>query len=121
MGNPVVHFEVLGKNGHALQDFYKQAFDWRFELPAPGVNVPDYTLVTPEAEAGIRGGIGSSPEGHNGHVTFYVGVPGIEAAFDKIEKLGGKRMMGPNSVPGGGPTIGYFTDPEGHVIGLVQV
>jgi predicted enzyme related to lactoylglutathione lyase len=28
MGNPVVHFEVVGKDAQALQSFYKDAFDW---------------------------------------------------------------------------------------------
>jgi predicted enzyme related to lactoylglutathione lyase len=28
-------------------------------------------------------------------------------------------MMGPDQVPNG-PVIGLFTDPQGHVIGLVQ-
>ena len=122
MGNPVVHFEVLGKDGAALQEFYRSAFDWTFESPNHGINVSDYALVHPQGDVGIpSGGVGSAPDGLTGFATFYVGVPSIEATFDKVEKLGGKRMMGPDIVPGGGPTIGYFTDPEGHVIGLVQV
>ncbi len=120
MGKPVVHFEILGKDAQGLQNFYKQAFDWHFDSPVKGVNVPNYSIVNTQADAGIQGGIGGSPEGYAGHVTFYVGVPNIEAAFAKIETLGGKRMMGPDVVPGGGPTIGMFTDPEDHVIGLVQ-
>ena len=121
MGNPVVHFEVLGQDAKALQNFYKQAFDWEFDAPVQGVNVPQYSLVRTQTDNGIQGGIGDSPDGYRGHVTFYIGVPSIETAFDKIEKLGGKRMIGPDTVPGGGPTIGMFTDPEGHAIGLVQV
>jgi uncharacterized protein len=121
MGNPVVHFEVLGNDSKALQNFYGQAFDWDFDAPAQGVNVPQYSIVKTKTETGIQGGIGNSPDGYQGHVTFYVGVPDIAAAFDKIEKLGGKRMMGPDKVPGGGPTIGMFADPEGHLVGLVEV
>src|ERR1700687_2731605 len=109
MGNPVVHFEVMGKDAQELQSFYKQAFDWQFEAPVKGVNVPNYSVVNTKADGGIQGGIGDSPDGYGGHVTFYVGVPNIEAAFSKIEGLGGKRMMGPDTVPGGGPTIGMFT------------
>jgi len=40
-------------------------------------------------------------EGYEGHVTFYVGVPDIEAALVKAESLGGKRLFGPEAVPGG--------------------
>jgi uncharacterized protein len=119
MGNPVVHFEVMGKDGKSLRNFYQQSFGWDYDQ-AQGVNAPDYAVVKTGTENGIQGGIGVSPNGYGGHVTFYVGVPNIEAAFGKIEKAGGKRMMGPDKVPGG-PTIGMFSDPEGHVIGLVEV
>jgi predicted enzyme related to lactoylglutathione lyase len=52
-------------------------------------------------------------------VTFYVQVADVGATLDKVESLGGRRMMGPDSVPDG-PTIGLFTDPQGHVIGVVS-
>jgi uncharacterized protein len=52
-------------------------------------------------------------------VTFYVEVPDVEDALGNAESLGGTRLMGPEAVPGG-PVLGMFTDPEGHVIGVVQ-
>jgi len=54
-----------------------------------------------------------------GHVTFYVEVPDVEAASTAAERLGGSRTMGPDEVPEG-PVIGMFQDPEGHTIGLIQ-
>lgn len=120
MGNPVVHFEIMGKNTRALHDFYQRAFDWAIETVPGGTGVADYAMVHPHAnEGGIDGGIGQAPEGYGGHVTFYVGVPDVEVMLQKIEALGGKRMMGPDQVPNG-PIIGLFLDPEGHVIGVVQ-
>jgi predicted enzyme related to lactoylglutathione lyase len=59
------------------------------------------------------------PEGYDGHVTFYVEVPDVGATLEQAEKLGGRKMMGPDQVPGG-PVIGLLTDPEGRVIGVVQ-
>ena len=47
-----------------------------------------------------------------GHVTFYVQVPDIEAAMQKAETLGGKRLMGPMEVPGGSWVV-QCTDPQG--------
>ena len=35
MGNPVVHFEVLGKDGEALQSFYSDLFDWKINADNP--------------------------------------------------------------------------------------
>lgn len=121
MGNPVVHFEILGKDVKALQKFYQQAFDWQIDPPSGSVNARSYMMAHPQAGVGIDGGIGDmdSSNGYSGHVTFYVVVPDIKAALDKIVALGGKRMMGPDEVPGG-PTIALFTDPEDHVIGLVE-
>ncbi len=62
---------------------------------------------------------GGGPEGYTGHVTFYVEVPDVEAALAKAESLGGTRIMGPEDVMGQ-IILGQFTDPEGHMIGVVQ-
>ena len=69
---------------------------------------------------GTGGGVGGGHEGYGGHVTFYVEVPDVEAALAKAESLGGTRMMGPEKVPEVDIEIALFTDPEGHVIGLVK-
>jgi predicted enzyme related to lactoylglutathione lyase len=117
MGYPVVHFEIMTKGASALREFYAKAFDWNAQTVPGGSDVPDYAIV--HNNAGIDGGIGEVPQGYEGHVTFYVGVPDVEAALQKIEQLGGSRMMGPDQVPGG-PVIGLFRDPQDHVIGVVQ-
>ena len=54
-----------------------------------------------------------------GHVTFYVAVADVTAALELIESKGGKKAFGPHPIPDGGIIAG-FTDPEGHLIGLVQ-
>lgn len=74
--------------------------------------------VTPDG-IGIAGGVGAAPEGYDGHVTFYVEVPDVEAALAKAEGLGGTRMMGPETVTEG-VEIGLFNDPEGHLVGVVK-
>lgn len=58
-------------------------------------------------------------DGSAGHVTFYVEVPDLESALSKIESLGGSTVMEPSDVPDG-PSIAMFTDPEGHLVGLVK-
>jgi uncharacterized protein len=120
MGNPVVHFEVIGRDPQALRTFYQRAFDWEFGPPMAQAN---YAMAHPGADGSagraIDGGIGGAIDDYDGHVTFYVEVPDLDAALSKIHGLGGKTMMPPDTVPGG-PRIALFTDPEGHVIGLVQ-
>jgi uncharacterized protein len=115
MGQQVVHFEVVGKDADKLRSYYGELFGWEFGEPMGPTN---YTTV--QDPDGIGGGIGSAPEGYPGHVTFYVQVPDVGASLERAESLGGSRMMGPDEVPGVGIVIGLFTDPEGHVIGLMS-
>ena len=120
MGRPVVHFEVIGKDGEALRSYYSALFDWSFEVDNPMAYglVPRDGNTNPDG-VGIGGGIGRGPEGYDGHVTFYVEVPDVEEALVKAEKLGGSRIFGPDEVMEG-LTLGQFTDPEGHVIGVMN-
>jgi predicted enzyme related to lactoylglutathione lyase len=120
MGRPVVHFEIAGKDGTALQSFYSELFDWKIDANNP----MSYGIVAREDNVnpdgiGIGGGISQGPEGYGGHVTVYVEVPDVEAALAHAERLGGTRMMGPEQVMEG-LEIGLFTDPEGHTIGLIK-
>lgn len=119
MGRPVVHFEVTGKDGKALQSFFSQVFDWEIEAD----NEFNYGTVKGSESAtygqGIGGGIAQGPDGYSGHTTFYVEVPDVEATLKQVESLGGSRMMGPDEVMPG-LTIGLFTTPEGQVIGVMQ-
>ena len=116
MGQPVVHFEVIGRDGPALMAYYSELFGWEVHADNP---MAYGTVAPPESGAGIGGGIGQGPDGYEGHVTFYVSVDDVEASLAKAESLGGKRMMGPESMMEG-LVIGLFTDPEGHVVGVVQ-
>ncbi len=113
MGNPVIHFEVVGKDGAKLQKFYADAFDWKIDANNP----MNYGIVDNGGE-GINGGVGAAPEG-DGHVTFYVNVPDINAHLEKIEKLGGRTIM-PREQIGDLVTLAMFADPEGNVIGLTE-
>ena len=114
MPNPVVHFEILGKDAAALSSFYGDAFGWDMQEV-----MPTYSMAHPGGESGIVGGVGAAPEGHPGHVTFYVEVDDLDAALGKVTSLGGSTVQEPMDIPDG-PTIALFADPEGHVVGLVK-
>ena len=121
MGQPVVHFEVVGKDGEKLHQYYSDLFGWNVNADNP----MKYGMVDAKdnkssgGDTGIGGGVGQGPDGYEGHVTFYVAVPDVEAALQKAEELGGKRVMGPEEIMGM-VTLGQFTDPEGHLIGVVN-
>jgi hypothetical protein len=121
MGRPVVHFEVVGKDGEKLREYYSSLFGWEIDADNP----MSYGLVSKDdnpasdGSLGIGGGIGGGPEGYDGHVTFYVAVPDVEEALAKAESLGGTRVMGPEQIMDQ-VELGQFTDPEGNLIGLVK-
>ncbi len=124
MGQPVVHFEIIGADPARLRGYYGQLFGWEFDTSgavAASVSEPgEYGFVANPDGVGIPGGVGGGAS-HPSRVLFYVGVPDVEAALLAAEALGGARVSGPERVPGGGLVVGHFTDPEGHLIGLAAV
>ena len=123
MGQPVVHFEIIGTDPRALRDFYGELFAWEY---GPGENASEavsargeYGFVdrcTTEDGVGIFGGVGGG-EGYAGHALFYVGVEEVETALAEAERLGGTRILGPEPA-GDGLVVGRFTDPQGNLVGV---
>lgn len=123
MGQPVVHFEIIGSDPARLRDFYGELFSWEFDMSgtvADAVSEPtNYGFIdrlVADDGAGIPGGIGGG-EGYERHTVFYVGVPDVGQALHRAEQLGGRRAMGPRVAPNG-LVVAHFTDPEGNLIGL---
>jgi predicted enzyme related to lactoylglutathione lyase len=114
MGQPVVHWEITGKNGTQLQEFYAQLFDWQIDADNPY----QYGLVDTQSDQGINGGIATANE-PNSRVTIYVQVADLQATLDKAESLGGKTLMPPMEIPGA-VTMALFSDPDGNVTGLIK-
>jgi hypothetical protein len=126
MGQPVVHFEIIGKDPAKLREYFGELFGWEFDVPSPvseAVSDPaQYGFVDRMAlpdGTGIPGGVGGGP-GYEGHAVFYIAVPDVEAALQKAESLGGKRRMGPERAPSG-LVVGHFTDPEGNLVGVAGI
>ena len=118
MGRSVVHFEIIGTDPQRLRGYYAELFGWDFEPgdTAEAVSAAgEYGFIA--AESGIPGGVGGGA-GYPHRTLFYVGVPDVEAALRQAESLGGARVSGPHPNPAGTLVVGFFTDPEGHLIGL---
>jgi hypothetical protein len=112
MSSKVIHFEVTGKDGPALQRFYSEVFGWKLDTNNPG----GYGMYRPDE--GIAGGIGATQDGSPGLVTFYVETDDAAATLRTVEKLGGKVIM-PLTEIAPETTIALFADPEGHIVGLM--
>lgn len=113
--NRVIHFEVVGRDGPALQSFYSDLFGWKLNTDNPG----GYGMTSPD-QTGVVVGVGASADGGAGHVTGYVAVDDIDAVLAKATELGGRVIM-PKFSPGPGAVLGLVADPEGHVIGLTEL
>lgn len=115
MTRPIVHFEIYGKDGARLRDFYTQLFGWNINYnDMMNYGLVDHGIGGPPE--GIGGGIGQSDQPR---VMVYVQVVDLEETLRKAESLGGKAVMPPMDVPGG-PTIAQLEDPEGNRVGLVK-
>jgi hypothetical protein len=112
MPNPVVHFEVGGRDAEKLQKFYADVFHWEVDAN----NEMKYGIVK-ASDGGIGGGIGPHPMAPV--VTFYVAVDDLQAYLERVEKLGGKTITPPTEIPNM-VTFAMFEDPEGNKIGLVK-
>jgi predicted enzyme related to lactoylglutathione lyase len=112
MGNPVVHFEVVGSDGAKLQQFYGELFGWKINADNP----MNYGIVDNGGE-GINGGVGQAPDGSR-QVTWYVQVPSIDDYLQKAEGMGGKTVMPRTEMDM--VTMAMVADPEGNIVGLVE-
>ncbi len=111
MAAKIVHVEVVGKDGGALQEFYSDLFGWELDTNNPG----GYGMLR---DGDLSAGIGASQDGRPGHVTFYVNAEDANATLRRVEELGGKVLM-PLTEVAPQTTIALFADPEGNVIGLM--
>lgn len=57
-------------------------------------------------------------EPHN-YVMVYVEVEDLKACREKAESLGGKTVIPPSEIPGGGH-FAWLTDPEANLLGLLK-
>lgn len=115
MGQPIVHFSIMGNDAIGLQKFYAELFDWKVGEPMPDLNF--YASVDGES-SGLAGGIGREPGGGRS-VTVYVQVPDPQATLDQAVAKGGTVVMPPTEILAG-TTLAHFADPDGNVIGLVK-
>jgi predicted enzyme related to lactoylglutathione lyase len=122
MGQPVVHFEIIGADPARLRGYYGDLFGWQYgvgDATTDQVSQPGqygFVEAASTGEGGINGGVGGGA-GHQPRVLFYVAVPSVAAALAQAERLGGRRLLGPEPA-GGDFAVGRFADPEGNVVGV---
>jgi predicted enzyme related to lactoylglutathione lyase len=117
MNNPVVHFEILGRDGAALVAFYRQLFGWELR-DATMEGYSTYSFL-PSPDEGIGGGVGQLQSVQQSFVTIYVEVADARLVLEDAIRHGAQVVLEVNSIPGVGD-IARFRDPQGNIIGLVR-
>jgi hypothetical protein len=111
-----VWYELLTTDPDAAQGFYKDVIGWK---TAPYDDAPmPYTMWMKDETA--IGGVMELPEdarkrGVPPHWMGYVTVPDVDAAATRAEKLGGRKIMGPDDIPNVG-RFAILADPQGAAI-----
>jgi hypothetical protein len=114
MANPVVHFEIAGKDGEQIREFYAELFGWEFQILGGEM---DYGLVAAAGKNSIGGGVCKAPMEVPPYLTFYVQVDDLATALARAEELGGRTTMPPTPIPDMG-SCAMFCDPDGNLVGL---
>ena len=122
MGNPVVHFELIGPDPARLRAFYSQLFGWDAPAGAPVAErvsaSTEYSFITPGDQAPpAAGGIGGGP-GYESHAIFYVGVASVAEALASAEALGATIVLPPQRNEGAQVTVAHLRDPAGNLVGI---
>jgi predicted enzyme related to lactoylglutathione lyase len=122
MSGRVVHFEIPFDDGDRARGFYKEAFGWSIqELPEMSYTIvstgPTTDQGMPSEPGFINGGMLQRGAGPASGPVITTDVESIDAALEKIEKLGGSTVVAKQAVGDMG-FAAYFRDPEGNLMGL---
>jgi predicted enzyme related to lactoylglutathione lyase len=112
MGRPVVHFEIGCRDKEKTSHYFSQLFGWNITPAGPAHNIDT------GAAGAISGHITSLGHEPHNYTMFYVEVEDVQTSLNKAVELGGKKIVGPVSIPTG--TFAWFADPDGNMIGLVK-
>lgn len=113
----VVHFEILSDDPEKACRFYSEALGWQVQTWGSGAQA--YWLMTtgPDSTTGINGGI---MRRHFAQAVINtVQVVSLKETTANIEAAGGRRVDGPNEIPGIGMHC-YFSDTDGNLFGVLE-
>src|SRR4051794_40010407 len=113
------HFEIYTDDPEAVQPFYRDVFDWKFQKFEGGPI--DYWLVTTgdDKDPGINGGMTRPREGQSPGTLNTVAVKSLDQTMRTTEQRGEKTCVPKMAIPKIG-CPGYAEDPAGNVFGIIE-
>jgi predicted enzyme related to lactoylglutathione lyase len=112
MANPVMWFEIIGKDSVGLQKFYRDLFGWKMTPPVKEMG--NYSMLE-RPDTGIGGGIGEG----DARVSVYIETADPQRLVDKAVASGARLIM-PVTQLTPTTTIAMLVDPAGNTFGVMK-
>jgi len=114
-----IHFEIPAENPERLTQFYQTVLGWTFQKWEGG-DMPYWLITTgPDSERGINGGMMPRQSPQQPCVNT-VDVANLDETLAKAVANGAQIALPRMAVPGMG-WLAYISDPEGHMLGMMQM
>ncbi len=111
---PIGWFEIAGSDRAKTESFYAELFNWTY---ADDPAIPGYRIV--DAGEGVSGGVTTTQAGLPAtYAIFSIMVADVAATCSSIVRLGGKVLVGPQSVADSGLAFANVEDPDGNHFGV---
>jgi predicted enzyme related to lactoylglutathione lyase len=112
MANPVMWFEVMGRDSAGLQRFYREVFGWKMTPPVKEMG--NYSMLE-RPDTGIGGGFGEGDP----RVSVYIETPDPQRFVDKAVASGATVLMPVTQITPT-TTIAMLMDPAGNTFGVMK-
>lgn len=113
MKKPVVHFEIGCSDIPETVEFYKDIFQW--DITPQG----NSAAIDTGKSGAIPGHINKLGPGEpQNYINIYIETDSLEADLASIEDKGGKKLVGPLTLPDG-RSFAWFQDIAGNTVGLI--
>lgn len=112
--------DLTVENADELKSFYAAVTGWKFEPVSMG-DYNDFNMISPGSGAAVAGichkrGVNAEIPSH---WIIYIIVESLEKSIEKCSSLGGKVILGPNSIGDYGRYC-IIRDPAGAVAALFE-
>lgn len=108
--------QVDTDDAEGAKRFYGELFDWTFTADPDGGG--KYHLATRKGADEPHGGIFDTGGDSPNQATFWMEVSDVATTIAAAERLGGKAVSGPTTLPSG-MVIAELRDPSGNAIGVL--